>query len=468
MPALRSPSPAQSGDVHLAIVVAFAQPPRPTSDLMRIEARCIGQHGPSRLSAVSHENSVWSPDRLWRARRGAGAPAGRPGIGAHRQSRIPATYPVLRGRRRHRRRRRNRDAGALHRRAGAGGDPRDIEHDVAVYLFHRTTSGWAPVRPARRASPRRRSAASIPGSRCATALRRSRSIRSMSSSGATATGCPRPITGVDPCNARRLRHHRRRAHPLRRQQRPVDGHPLREEFRTESGARPRSWSATIAAATIEFTGGPVDISGGRAVVLSPYNEEEPPRRIAQCHRVSRLGSAGALPAPVGHPQLRRPRRSDSRSRYAAMRSSSPAPTASGTRVYRPAPSDAWEEFDKLQPLDSHMGGGVTTVIEKNHLFLMQRNWNAEREAYVINVFRKSASGPYEHVATLVVERRRIARQLRHQQPARHGELRQRGLLLRTADESSASPRPSSIRSREQRPRDGRRARAARSRSSGAA
>ena len=75
--------------------------------------------------------------------------------------------------------------------------------------------------------------------------------------------------------------------------------------------------------------------------------------------------------------------------------------SSGTRVYRPAPSDAWEEFDKLQPLDSHMGGGVTTVIEKNHLFLMQRNWNAEREAYVINVFRKSASAPYEHVATLV-------------------------------------------------------------------
>ncbi len=32
---------------------------------------------------------------------------------------------------------------------------------------------------------------------------------------------------------------------------------------------------------------------------------------------------------------------------------------------------------------------------------MQRNWNAEREAYVINVFRKSAGGPYEHVATLV-------------------------------------------------------------------
>ena len=28
---------------------------------------------------------------------------------------------------------------------------------------------------------------------------------------------------------------------------------------------------------IEFSGGPVDISGGRAVILSPYNDEDPPR-----------------------------------------------------------------------------------------------------------------------------------------------------------------------------------------------
>ena len=28
----------------------------------------------------------------------------------------------------------------------AGGDFREMEHEVAVHLFHRTTSGWAPVR----------------------------------------------------------------------------------------------------------------------------------------------------------------------------------------------------------------------------------------------------------------------------------------------------------------------------------
>ena len=151
---------------------------------------------------------------------------------------------------------------------------------------------------------------------------------------------------------------------------------------------------------MEFTGGPVDISGNRAVVLSPYNEEEfpvaspavtvfrdwgPPERFLRQSDIRNSPSA-----PLGY--------------EVAMRGDEvfiAGTNRSGTRVYRPAPSDAWEEFDKLQPLDSHMGGGDTTVIEKNHLFLMQRNWNAEREAYVINVFRKSAAGPYEHVATLV-------------------------------------------------------------------
>src|SRR5205085_3621749 len=41
-----------------------------------------------------------------------------------------------------------------------------------------------------------------------------------------------------------------------------------------------------------------------------------------------------------------------------------------------------------------------TLIQKNHLFVLQRNWNAERATYVINVFDKAEGEPYEHVATL--------------------------------------------------------------------
>ena len=56
-------------------------------------------------------------------------------------------------------------------------------------------------------------------------------------------------------------------------------------------------------------------------------------------------------------------------------------------------SDSWEEFDKLQPLDSHMGGGVTTVIEKEPSLHHAAQLERGAEAYVINVFRNSAGAP---------------------------------------------------------------------------
>ena len=217
----------------------------------------------------------------------------------------------------------------------------------------------------------------------------------------------------------------------------------------------------------EFTGGPVDISGSRAVVLSPYNEEEFP-----------VASPGVTVFRDWGPPDRFLRQSDIRSSAAAPLGFEVAirgdeifiagNNSSGTRVYRPAPSDAWEEFDKLQPLDSHMGGGDTTVIEKNHLFLMQRNWNAEREAYVINVFRKSTAGPYEHVATLVSS-----------DGASLGNfgISSRRVIANCGNEACYFELPASFSQPEpiqhtfagaNRPRDGRRAPAARSRSFSAA
>jgi hypothetical protein len=280
-----------------------------------------------------------------------------------------------------------------------GGDPNDDEHDVAVHLFHRNASGWAHVRQLvlHHHGPFGffNSGLAMRNGIAALALNPMYVFERRNGDWVSA-----PITGVDP--------------DMPGDSVTIDG--SRILFGGTSGqwmgtlyeknAATGTWEPTSTmlgdyrGGDIEFSGGPVDISGDHAVVLSPYNEEEFPL---------------ASPAVTVHRDWGPPRRF---LRQSDIRNSPSAPLGyevairgdeifiagdnrSGTRVYRPAPSDAWEEFDKLQPLDSYMGGGVTTVIEKNHLFLMQRNWNAEREAYVINVFRKSGTEPYEHVATLV-------------------------------------------------------------------
>jgi len=279
-----------------------------------------------------------------------------------------------------------------------GEDPRDISHDVAVHLFHRTSSGWAPVRQLlvhhHRPFNSFNSGLAMRNGIAALALNPLYVFERRDGNWAPAT-----VTDVDPSN-------------------PGDSVTI-DGTRILFGGTSGQWQGTLYeknAAGIwgatslmfgdyrggddEFTGGPVDISAGRAVVLSPYNEEEFP-----------VASPAVTVFRDWGPPSRFLRQSD-------IRSSASAPLGyevairgdevfvagnnlSGTRVYRPGESDQWVEFDKLQPLDSHMGGGETTVIDKNDLFLLQRNWNAEREAYVINVFRKNTGEPYAHVATLV-------------------------------------------------------------------
>lgn len=283
--------------------------------------------------------------------------------------------------------------------APEGGDPWDISHDVAVYLFHRSGTGWAPVRPL--------------------AVHHHGPFDSFNSGLAMRNGIA--ALGLNPIYVFERRDGEWLSAPITGTEPYMPGDSISiDGTRILFGGSSGQWLGTLYERNTstgiwgptsfmfgdyrggddEFTGGAVDISGNRAVVMSPYNEEEfplaspavtvfrdwgPPRRFL---RQSDIRSSPT--APLGY--------------EVAIRGEEifiAGTNRSGTRVYRPAESDSWEEFDKLQPLDSHMGGGETNVIEKNHLFLMQRNWNAERDAYVINVFRKTGSDPYEHVATLV-------------------------------------------------------------------
>ena len=95
----------------------------------------------------------------------------------------------------------------------------------------------------------------------------------------------------------------------------------------------------------EYAGGPVDISGDRAVVLSPYNEEEFPVASPGV-TVFREWADGTLPSPSPNRDS-----ADAPLGYeVAVRGDEifiAGNNSSGTHVYRPAPSDSWEESDTL-------------------------------------------------------------------------------------------------------------------------
>jgi len=279
-----------------------------------------------------------------------------------------------------------------------GGSLLDAEHDVAVYLFHRSSTGWTPVRQlvVQHHFPLTSFISGLAMRNGIAALALNPLHVFERQSGAWVSS---PVTGVDPSN-------------------PGDSIAI-DGQRILFGGSSGTWMGTLyeknsagvwgptsvmlgdeRGGDSEFTGGPVDISGSHAVVLSPYNDVDPPLASPSVAVYRDWGppSGFLLQSEIRSSELA-PLEPEVAIRGVEIFIA--GTNRSGTRVYRPGLSDSWEEFDKLQPLDSHMGGGVATVIEKNDLFIMQRNWNAEREAYVINVFSKSDAAPYEHVATLV-------------------------------------------------------------------
>jgi hypothetical protein len=282
------------------------------------------------------------------------------------------------------------------------GDPSDQQHEVAVHLFHRSGNTWAPVKQLVLdhdfALTSFKAGLAMRNGIAALALNPLYVFERQSNGDwVSAT-----VTGTDVSN-------------------PGDSVAI-DGDRIFFGGSSGPWMGTLyernasgvwgptstmvgdyRSGDLEFSGGPVDISGNRAIVLSPYNDADPMLASPSVTAFSEWGPPRRFlfqseirssdTTPLGY--------------AAAIRGDEifiAGSNISGTRVYRPGQSDSWEELDKLQPLDSYMGGGEATLIQRNHLFILQRNWNAEREAYVINVFRKSESRPYEHVATLVASR----------------------------------------------------------------
>src|SRR5688572_6678533 len=154
-----------------------------------------------------------------------------------------------------------------------GGDPSAQEHDVAVHLFHRSGDTWTPVKRLvlhhHFAFTSFKSGLAMRNGIAALALNPLYVFERRNGDWVSAS-----VTGVDPTNPG--------------DSVTVDGNriffggssgpwmgTLYERNSTGVWGPTSTMTGDYRSGDFEFSGGPVDISGNRAVVLSPYNEEEP-------------------------------------------------------------------------------------------------------------------------------------------------------------------------------------------------
>lgn len=149
----------------------------------------------------------------------------------------------------------------------------------------------------------------------------------------------------------------------------------------------------------EFRGGAADISGDWAVV---QQQDGPDSRAPEAFIFHDYGDgAGFDPIPYGSALA-----PDGASRFGnevAIRWPDvfvAGGNESGTYVFRELPAQGFHLATRIQALDSFMGSGPAGSFARSSQFLLQHAWSHDRNADVINVFRRRSDAGYEHVAVL--------------------------------------------------------------------
>jgi len=152
----------------------------------------------------------------------------------------------------------------------------------------------------------------------------------------------------------------------------------------------------------EFRGGPADISGAWAVVHQLDGEEDPVPESFIFHDYG--GTAGWNPLPYG--SARPPEGATLFGPEVAIRWPDvfvAGGDESGTYVFREIPAQGFHLATQIQALDSFMGSGPAHAFAKSTEFLLQNAWSHDRQAFVVNVFRRRSDLTYEHVAVLAAK-----------------------------------------------------------------
>jgi hypothetical protein len=152
----------------------------------------------------------------------------------------------------------------------------------------------------------------------------------------------------------------------------------------------------------QFRGGPADLSGPWAVVMQPDGEDDPVPEAFIFHDYG--GGEGWYPFPYGG--ARRPSGATRFGDEVAIRWPDvfvAGGNESGTYLFRETPGDGFALATRVQALDSFMGSGPAGAFAHTDQLLLQHAWSHDRNASVVNVFRRRTDGGFEHVAVLAAK-----------------------------------------------------------------
>jgi hypothetical protein len=152
----------------------------------------------------------------------------------------------------------------------------------------------------------------------------------------------------------------------------------------------------------EFRGGPADLSGEWAVVMQPDGEDDPTPEAFIFHDEG--GTEGWSPFPWG--SALPPEGATRFGNEVAIRWPDvfvAGGNESGTYLFREDPSFGFQLATRVQALDSFMGSGPAGGFARTAEYLLQHAWSHDRNASVINVFRRRGDGTFEHAAVLAAK-----------------------------------------------------------------
>jgi hypothetical protein len=150
----------------------------------------------------------------------------------------------------------------------------------------------------------------------------------------------------------------------------------------------------------EFRGGPADLTREWAVVFQ-YDGDLEPEPEAYIFRDYGPEGGGWYVNPYG--SARPPEGASRFGPEVAIRDTDvfvAGGNESGTYVFRETPAYGFHLETRIQALDSFMGSGPAGSFAKNDTYLLQHAWSHDRNASVINVFRRNTDGSYVHAAVL--------------------------------------------------------------------